>query len=78
MALVLLVLAKNSSKSSKGENVLVKAIRSVLNRYTKHQHSEECTSECEQRSDDRLHDMATRLHVLEWEAYGHRKPRSDK
>lgn len=46
----------------------------------KHRHSKGCTAEaCVEKADKRLHEQATRLHVLEWEAYGHpkRRPRGD-
>lgn len=44
-------------------------------------HDEDCEElKCKQQrleeADRRLHEQATRLHVLEWEAYGHRKPRT--
>jgi hypothetical protein len=35
-----------------------------------------CREERLGEADKRLHDQATRLHVLEWEAYGRRRHRS--
>lgn len=71
-----LVLANASSKSSSsdGESTLVK-LSKLLRRITRrkphpHRSDEEC-SECERQQDERLHELATRIHVLEWEAYGH-------
>lgn len=70
-----LVLANASSKSSSsdGESMLVK-LKNMLQRITRrphpHRSDEEC-SECERQQDERLHELATRIHVLEWEAYGH-------
>lgn len=40
---------------------------------------ETCPAERIRQADERLHNQATRLHVLEWEAYGHRhKPPEDR
>lgn len=53
----------------KVREMLQKIVDSV--RHTKHRHTEECRQQaCERESDQKLHDLGTRLHVLEWETYG--------
>lgn len=46
-----------------------------------HRHGKDgCTADtCIEKADRKLHEQATRLHVLEWEAYGHpkRRPRGN-
>lgn len=59
------------------EAVLLKRLRQLLKRRPRQQRA--CTSEtCISKADEKLHEQATRLHVLEWEAYGHPKQRPRK
>ena len=72
MVIVLWAQANDSSKSnsSDGESLMGKfkrLLRSVRRR-PDHPHSGAECSECEKRQDESLHELATRLHVLEWEA----------
>lgn len=47
-------------------------------RHAQHRHTEACRqTECDKEAEQKLHDMAARLHVLEWEAYGHPKKRTE-
>jgi len=75
MVIVLSALEKNSVRNM-SDGPLAKLIKKLRQRLRKHRHTSECAESCEERVDSRLHDQATRLHVLEWEAYGHRKKRS--
>lgn len=56
------------------DGVLLSRLRRLFAR--KKRRSEHCTTEtCLEKADQKLHEQATRLHVLEWEAYGHPKHR---
>lgn len=73
MVIVLLGLVSDSSKSSSndGDSVMGKLKRTLLEivrRRRPHVHADAECSECEKRQDESLHELATRLHVLEWEA----------
>lgn len=69
MATALFVLVSLSWKNRTGEAVFVKAMKNLWNRlHRPTQHSAHCDAkDCEYR--DKLHDLSTRLHVLEWEAW---------
>lgn len=69
MGIVLLVLANASSKSTPNEGAAVKlkdAWRRFVRLWETPQQSAHC-SECEQRADESLHQLANRLHVVEFE-----------
>lgn len=77
MVIVPLVLVSVSSKSKADEDKspAVKRLKDALlkvvrRKPSEHRHSAACESDCEKRADESLHELATRLHVLEWEAYG--------
>lgn len=53
-------------------------LRQYLTRHDAKCQEIECKQQRLREADQRLHDQATRLHVLEWEAYGHRKPRTQE
>lgn len=60
-------------------------IHTMLKRLFGHSHEparccrdEECERQRLDEADRRLHDQATRLHVLEWEAYGHPKQHRER
>jgi hypothetical protein len=79
MVPVLLTLVPNSSTNRLGE--CMKVLRRLKEIFRpRRQHSATCTDDCEHRADQRLHDQATRLHVLEWEAgyHGPRKKRTQE
>lgn len=76
METALSVLARRSF-GSRGDDMLLKVWRRLRRRPRKAVRSRDYIAD-EQRADARLHDLATRLHVLEWEVYGFRKtPRGD-
>lgn len=78
MVPALLTPVSGSLTNRTGEHV-VKALKRLRERLrTKRTRSAHCTKDCEHRADEQLHDMASRLHVLEWEAYGHRKKRTNE
>jgi hypothetical protein len=74
MVIALSVLEKNYFRNM-SEGPLVKLFKKLRQRLRKHRDIRESAESCEERVDNRLHDQATRLHVLEWEAYGHRRKR---
>jgi hypothetical protein len=75
-------LGKHSLRRSEDSVGLINTLRRLVARDTKRSRAkvalegerEEQASQAEQR----LHDMATRLHVLEWEAYGQPKRKRDR
>lgn len=77
MATALFVLVSLSWKNRTGEAVFVKAMKNLWNRlHRPTQQSAQCddchAKDCEQQ--ERLHDLATRVHNLVWEVYKTENP----
>lgn len=74
MVIVLWTPEKRFSTSTRTpEGVIVKfmhVLRRLVRRKPTHRHDPSCESECEKQQDERMHELANRLHVLEYEAYG--------
>jgi outer membrane biogenesis lipoprotein LolB len=81
MAIAHSALAKSSATNylRRDEAVLLTRLRQWFTGRKAHRHDAQCKKDaCLKARDQRIHDQAQRLHVLEWEAYGHRKHPKDQ
>jgi len=60
----------------RSEDVVWSTVKRWISR-RKRRRQDQCDTDesMKKAADEKLHDQAHRLHVLEWEAYGHPKPR---
>lgn len=66
----------NSLRRSEGEVGLMARVRRMFGRRRRcSSETAESRDRAEAKAADKLHDLAVRLHVLEWEAYGQPKRR---